>query len=421
MGDLTLEDVNRANTGTELQGEANPSSDFKAPFILKVGPYVGDLNDHLVQRDVDAITGVGNRHGNGVVGIGGLAGGAGQPEGGNGVVGKSNAANGVLGIGVTGVFGEGSWDGVNGHSTNSLASGVYGHNESGGYGVYGRSVTGTGILGVSESTAQVKAGTGVVGRTNADNNSGVYGENTGGGFGVTGESSYCAVYGKSSGAGFAVMGEASEKGYGVYASSNGGLAFWATSQDHPQPAGVFQGNVQVEGDMHVTGKLTKGTLAFKIDHPLDPARKYLSHSGVESPDMKNIYDGIAVLDDHGEAIVQLPAWFEALNTDFRYQLTCVGAYAQVYIAEKIHENCFKIAGGKPAMEVCWQVTGIRQDAWAMAHRITIEEDKSSEEHGYYLHPELYGEPEEKHVHRVRHPELTHPIKSMAKPGRSSNS
>ncbi len=56
------------------------------------------------------------------------------------------------------------------------------------------------------------------------------------------------------------------------------------------------------------------------------------------------------------------------------------------------------------MKVCWLVTGIRQDAWANAHRMRVEEDKPTEEQGHYLHPELYGESEEKHVRLMRYPE-----------------
>jgi len=152
-------------------------------------------------------------------------------------------------------------------------------------------------------------------------------------------------------------------------------------------AGYFHGKVQV------TGTLTKGGGSFKIDHPLDPANKYLSHSFVESPDMKNVYDGVVVLDERGEAVVGLPAWFDALNHDFRYQLTCIGSHAPVYVAEKIRDNRFRIAGGTPGLEVSWQVTGIRQDAFAQAHPIVVEEEKPPAEQGLYLHPEELGQPE----------------------------
>jgi len=94
--------------------------------------------------------------------------------------------------------------------------------------------------------------------------------------------------------------------------------------------------------------------------------------------------------------VQMPDWFQALNRDFRYQLTAIGAPGpNLYIAEKIKDNRFKIAGGAPGMEVSWQVTGIRQDPYAQAHPIIVEEEKPADERGTYLHPELYGQPEER--------------------------
>ena len=109
--------------------------------------------------------------------------------------------------------------------------------------------------------------------------------------------------------------------------------------------------------------------------------------------MKNIYDGTVVLDNNGETIVNLPDWFEALNRDFRYQLTCIGGYAQIYIAQEIYNNQFKIAGGKPGLKVSWQITGIRHDAYAEKNRIPVEERKSTEEKGKYLNPEAFGLPE----------------------------
>ena len=144
------------------------------------------------------------------------------------------------------------------------------------------------------------------------------------------------------------------------------------------------------GTVHVVGNLTKGGGSFQIDHPLDPANKYLSHSFVESPDMMNIYNGNAVLDSRGQAWVSLPDWFEALNMDFRYQLTPIGNPGQhiLYIAQEIANNRFKIAGGRPGARVSWQVTGIRHDAYANAHRIQVEEDKG-DKRGTYLHPELF--------------------------------
>jgi hypothetical protein len=235
-------------------------------------------------------------------------------------------------------------------------AGVYG---SGPFkGVKGISVDGSGVLG------ETGTGTGVYGMSNTGN--AVYGQNTtSNNEGAIGGSWY-AVYGKS--------------------------------------AADFAGHF--DGKVHVNGNLTKSSGSFKIDHPLDPENKYLQHSFVESPDMMNVYNGNVTLDENGQAVVRLPEYFEALNCDFRYQLTCIGGFAPVYIAEKISENHFKIAGGKSDMEVSWQITGVREDPYAVANRIDVEEDKSSEERGYYLHPNAYGLPEEKGIETVRNPRLS---------------
>lgn len=143
------------------------------------------------------------------------------------------------------------------------------------------------------------------------------------------------------------------------------------------------------GDVEITGTLTKAAGTFKIDHPLDPKNKTLSHSFVESPDMMNIYNGNIVLNENGEATVKLPDWFTALNKDYRYQLTCIGGFAQVYIAEKIANNQFKIAGGVKNLEVSWMITGIRDDAYAKKYRTPVEEEKSADQKGYYLQPTAF--------------------------------
>jgi hypothetical protein len=198
-------------------------------------------------------------------------------------------------------------------------------------------------------------------------------------------------------------------------TSNGGTGIVATGGDPGTgtvlgQAGLFQGNVIIvpfislagasgNGDLTVNGSIScngltnSGLKTFKIDHPVDPENKFLVHSSVESPDMMNVYNGEVVLDAKGEATVELPSYFEVLNKDFRYQLTCIGGFAPVYVAEKIHENRFKIAGGREGLEVSWQVTGIRQDAYANAHRVRPEVEKSSSEKGKFLHPVELGRPE----------------------------
>jgi hypothetical protein len=153
------------------------------------------------------------------------------------------------------------------------------------------------------------------------------------------------------------------------------------------PGQIIAQSITVQ-NLQVTGNLSKPQGTFKIDHPLDPANKFLYHSFVESPDMMNIYNGNIVTDKHGVATVVLPDYFEALNQDFRYQLTVIGQFAQAIVVKEISKNHFTIKTSKPSVKVSWQVTGVRHDAYAEAHRIVVEEDKGKER-GTYLHPELF--------------------------------
>ena len=182
-------------------------------------------------------------------------------------------------------------------------------------------------------------------------------------------------------------------GYGMVAEGNTGIFASGDVGD----AGQFMGNV------YVSGTLSKAGGSFKIDHPLDPANKYLSHSFVESPDMMNIYNGNVVTDAKGAATITMPDWFEALNRDFRYQLTTIGQPAQAWVATEIANTQFSIRTDKPNVKVSWMVTGIRQDAWANAHRIPVEEEKAANERGHYLHPELNGKPEELNIQEMKNP------------------
>jgi hypothetical protein len=278
-------------------------------------------------------------------------------------------------------------------SVNSASVAFQVINNGNGAGVVGRSNGNTGVWGETNATnysavygaTAIADAAGVLGRNTNTQCEGILGwqlygvrgnSNTGGG------DSY-GVYGVST----------ATNGNGVYGEANNGnfaYAVWGLSTSGY--AGFFSGRVQVTGNLQVGGVKN-----FKIDHPLDPEHKYLYHTSVESPDMMNIYNGNVVLDERGEAWVQLPEWFEALNREFRYQLTCIGGFAPVYIAEEIQNNRYKIAGGRPGMKVSWQVTGIRHDPWAQAHPSPVEEVKPPQEQGTYLHPELYGQPEEKNV------------------------
>ena len=151
------------------------------------------------------------------------------------------------------------------------------------------------------------------------------------------------------------------------------------------------------GSFNVTGMLSKGGGTFKIDHPQDPENKYLYHSFVESPDMMDVYNGNITTGADGIAIVELPSYFEALNKDFRYQLTVIGTFAQAIVGQKVQDNKFVIKTSLPNVEVSWQVTGVRNDKFAQAHRVVPEVEKEETNKGKYLHPVEYGKPVEQGI------------------------
>jgi hypothetical protein len=288
-----------------------------------------------------------------------------------GVVGVSNNGTGVYAQGPTGLYAAATTYGVYATANDD---GVVGQTNGSGNGVVGRASGGSGVYG------------------SATTGSGVFGTENSGGYGVYGDSA------SSNGVGVAGLADNTAGAGGAFYNDSTGDALFVYNQSGGYAA-FLEGNVDVDGN------LSKAGGSFKIDHPLDPANKYLYHSFVESPDMKNIYDGVATLNTNGEATIEMPDWFGVLNRDFRYQLTCIGGFAPVYIAEELANNQFKIGGGRAGMRISWQITGIRQDAWANAHRIPVEQEKEAKLKGFYLHPELYGAPTEKQIQWARHPEM----------------
>ena len=276
------------------------------------------------------------------------------------------------------------------------------------------SLGGLGALLVGGNSANYIGGSGAEVRGGSSGSNDI-GQSFSGGLGL----SVTGGNGPSGGDGINALGADSDGTGNTLAGTGGnGIAANGGAGTHGRPGGdgiVASGGPgragSFFGDVQVTGNLSKGGGSFKIDHPLDPENKYLYHSFVESPDMMNIYNGNVKLDSNGEGTVELPEWFGTLNKDFRYSLTALGAPGpNLYIAAEVADNHFKIAGGAPGAKVSWTVTGIRQDAWANAHRIKVEEEKADRERGHYLHPELYNQPEEKGIEWARHPETMQRMK-----------
>jgi len=306
----------------------------------------------------------------GIVGNGGT----GNP----GVIGQSGSAEAVAGWSSTGtgVYGAHTATGSSG-SLGTADAGARGDGAGAGTGVLGTSTSGTGVSGTSASGFGVHGHSdgGIAVRADAGTDTGVY---------------------ATTWTGFAGVHAANVTGIGLFAESASHDAVQAVAGSAGK-SGVYAQNLNASGwagyfngRVHVAGTLSKAAGAFTIDHPLDPENRILSHSFVESPDMMDIYNGNVTLDGDGRAWVELPEWFEALNREYRYQLTCVGAFAPIYVAERVAGNRFLIAGGSPGLEVSWQVTGIRHDPYAEANRIRVDEAKREEDRGRYLHPEVYG-------------------------------
>jgi len=282
-------------------------------------------------------------------------------------VGVWGTASGTDGIGVYGVASDGSGSNFGGYfvtnSTGTNATGVFGQAtaETGTtYGVWGQnnSTSGYGVIGINDRTGNTIT-YGVYGRSGTEFARGVYGQAT-------------AVSGNPVG----VLGESNGIGWGLYALGNSGAS---------------------------------GVKAFRIDHPDDPANKYLLHYSTESPEVLNAYSGKVMLDGAGEAVVELPHYFAKINKDPRYTLTAVGApMPMLHVAEEIDEAAlsagenaepgeagplcsFRIAGGAPGGKVSWRVEALRNDRWVQNRGAPVEVEKQGVEKGTYQHPELYNQ------------------------------
>jgi hypothetical protein len=359
-------------TGAGLTGNGNSiplavdftSGGFDGRYLLQTGTDFlnGSLSVLVVQPGGDAIIATAGSAPPPAVGTGTTGGKGGNFAGGTGGDGIGGAPTAFGGTGGKGLVVQGGQGGTSGYVG---GSGGLGGDFHGGLPGFGTATSGAGGTGLNAVGADAPTG---------------------------GDGISCIGGNSSNGFG----------GYGIVASGGPGSS-------GKGGAASFDGSVVIFGDLTVngnvklgekptdtvttTGPMSKAGGSFKIDHPLDPENKFLYHSFVESPDMKNVYDGVVVLDEKGEATVELPAYFEALNKDFRYQLTCVGAAAVVYVSKEIHDNRFSIAGGREGLKVSWQVTGIRQDAYANAHRIQAEVEKSPTEKGKLLCPVEQGRPE----------------------------
>lgn len=333
---------------------------------------------------------------------------------GAGVAGESTNI-GVYGSGAYGGIFEGNHDSAYGASIENIATAGIGlvvagqnmgittlpgtgavlvGNLSGGAG-FAENASGTGLIGVGNNitTANTPAvGSGVAG---TGNTVGVYGKGVQGadGIGVVGAGNNLPTYTiPASGAGVAGTGV----NIGVYGHATGvaGFGVYSSGDSHTE------GDVTVSGNHHVGGNTTVGgTKSFMIDDPRDPANKYLKHFSVESNEILNIYRGIATFDASGEAVVQLPDYYDAINKNASYQLTPIGsAMPNLYIASEVNNGTFVIAGGVSAKKVSWTLTAERNDPYISSNpELRNNVVDKGDYRGRYLSPETYGQSAEKGI------------------------
>ena len=316
-----------------------------------------------------------------------------------------NSGSGIGSGGIAGFY-EGSGDGVGVYgsvvsSTSVGIAGVFGYNArtNGGFGVNGQGyagVVGEGVLttidgfgvfggttrgiGVQGETEDI-AFQGVVGRNyytygTSGDGIGVLGD---GGTGVWGQTIYGAGYGV-----FGINGSTSTVDNNIGVGGQGWVGVYGVF-DNTGGAGGF--GVYADGDLG-----SSGTKSFVIDHPLDPENKILKHYCIEAPVPINMYRGNAALDQNGEAIIYLPDYFESINTNYSYNLTCVGGYANIYIKEKIKNGRFVIAGGQAGLEVSWTIYADRNDKYVQQYPESSKTVIDKRKTGIYISPELYGVP-----------------------------
>ncbi len=271
------------------------------------------------------------------------------------------------------------------NSNSNIASAVVGNSSGVAWGVSGQvQSTATAEAAVYGSNLRTNGGHGVmgigfngtVGQTDYSQGMGLYGENfetiapLGNGIGTAGKG-YYGVFGEDRYLG-SVAGA-----YGVFSNGN----FGAT-----------------------------GTKTFLIDHPEAPEDKFLRHFSTESNEVLNVYRGNIEIDANGEAVIELPSYYDAINTNPSYHLTPIGGFAQLYVKEEIKDGKFVIAGGTPGLKVSWAVYSERNDAYLQTYpeQREVEVEKREGQKGKYLMPELHGGSAEDAIFPTTNNELVQP-------------
>jgi len=260
--------------------------------------------------------------------------------------------------------------GVAGSST---IAGVYGcgNATAGSKGIYGdsKAADGTGVFGIN--------------LINSDDATGLWGQT---GDGTSSTFDMVGVYGRANNLNttYGIGGIFIGNWNGVYGESTSGAGY----------GGYFY------GDTYSTGDVGGATKSFVIDNPANPDNEVLRHTCIESDEALVMYRGKVKLDASGKAIVDMPSYFTALTkeTEATVQITCIGQPFGIGY-EWNSGNASFIVYGDANREISWMVMADRDDPYMQQNRKPVITQKNGGEKGYkagyYIHPELYGQSEEK--------------------------
>ena len=175
---------------------------------------------------------------------------------------------------------------------------------------------------------------------------------------------------------------------------------------------TYPGSLLVNGNLRITGTVSKGGGSFLIDHALDPRNKTLRHNFVESPENLCLYRGKVTLDNTGKETVKMPDYFKALTKEDEatITLTSIGRPFNIGYEWNKHFTEFTVYG-ESGREVSYIVLADRDDPVMRKLYRPVEEEKGNGNFvkGKLLYPEAYGYPVEMSVGYHPEEELEEPI------------
>lgn len=136
---------------------------------------------------------------------------------------------------------------------------------------------------------------------------------------------------------------------GVYVRNANHYGIWVVNEDNG-----MRDAARFDGDVIITGSICTSVNGDGTGGNCQAAGSVIEGQALLNPSQA----GNITLDENGEATITLPADFTAAYSDFSYQLTPIGAFSPVFIAEEIQGNAFKISGGSEGVKVSWQVVGL---------------------------------------------------------------